>query len=48
VVLSAILLAWLLVKARLGIPRPIFTDVAAAFLVGEGLFWFVSRTVIEG
>jgi hypothetical protein len=48
VVLGAIAAAELLVKIRLGIPRPVFTDIAAAFLVGEGLLWFVSRTVIEG
>jgi HupE / UreJ protein len=48
VVLGAIAVAYLLVKIRLGVPRPIFTDIAAAFLVGEGLCWFLSRTVIEG
>jgi HupE / UreJ protein len=48
VVLGALLVAYILVKARLGIPRAIFTDIAAAFLVGEGLCWFLSRTVIEG
>jgi HupE / UreJ protein len=45
VVLGALTLAWLLVRARLGIPRPLFTDIAAAFLVGEGLCWFVQRSV---
>jgi hypothetical protein len=45
VVMSAILLAYLLVKLRLGVPRPILTDVAASFLVGEGLYWFLGRTV---
>jgi hypothetical protein len=48
VVLGALAAAYLLSKIRLALPRPIFTDVAAAFLVGEGLFWFVSRTVVEG
>lgn len=48
VVLGALAVARVLVKARLGIPRPIFTDIAASFLVGEGLFWFLSRTVVEG
>jgi hypothetical protein len=48
VVLSAVLLAYILVKVRLAIPRPIFTDVAAAFLVAEGLAWFLSRTVVLG
>jgi hypothetical protein len=45
VVMSAILVAYLLVKLRLGVPRPILTDVAASFLVGEGLYWFLGRTV---
>jgi len=45
VVLTALLLASLLVRIRLAIPRPVFGDIAAAFLVGEGLFWFVTRTV---
>lgn len=45
VVLGALLIAWLLVKARLALPRPLFTDIAAAFLVGEGLCWFVERSV---
>lgn len=45
VVLGALLVAWLLVRARLAIPRPLFTDIAAAFLVGEGLCWFVERSV---
>ncbi len=45
VVLGALALAWLLVRARLAIPRPLFTDIAAAFLVGEGLCWFLERSV---
>ncbi len=45
VVMSAILVAYLFVKVRLGVPRPILTDVAASFLVGEGLYWFLGRTV---
>jgi hypothetical protein len=45
VVLGALAVAWLLVRARLAIPRPLFTDIAAAFLVGEGLCWFVERSV---
>jgi hypothetical protein len=45
VVMGAILVAYLLVKLRLGVPRPILTDVAASFLVGEGLYWFLGRTV---
>jgi HupE / UreJ protein len=45
VVLGALAVAWLLVRVRLAIPRPLFTDIAAAFLVGEGLCWFVQRSV---
>ena len=45
VVMSAILVAYLMVKMRLGVPRPILTDLAASFLVGEGLYWFLGRTV---
>jgi len=48
VVLSAVLLAAILVKVRLAIPRPVFTDVAASFLVAEGLVWFLSRTIVFG
>jgi hypothetical protein len=48
VVLGALLIAWLLVRARLSIPRPLFTDIAAAFLVGEGLCWFIERSVTLG
>jgi hypothetical protein len=45
VVLGAVLLAKALVRLRLGIPRPLFTDVAAAFLIGEGLYWFIGRSI---
>jgi hypothetical protein len=48
VVMSAVLIAYLLTKMKLGIPRPIFTDLAASFLVGEGLYWFLGRTVLAG
>ena len=48
VVLGALSSAWLLVRARLAMPRPLFTDIAAAFLVGEGLCWFVERSVTLG
>lgn len=48
VVLGALAIAWLLVRVRLAIPRPLFTDIAAAFLVGEGLCWFVQRSVSLG
>jgi hypothetical protein len=45
VVMSAVLVAYLLVKVKLAIPRPIFTDIAASFLVAEGLVWLLTRTV---
>jgi HupE / UreJ protein len=48
VVLGAILLARLFVRMRLALPRPLFTDLAASFLVGEGLYWFLGRTVALG
>jgi hypothetical protein len=31
-------------KYRLALPRPIVVDVCSAFLVGLGVFWFVSRS----
>jgi hypothetical protein len=48
VVLGALLLARALVRLRLAIPRPLFTDLAAALLVGQGLYWFLGRTVMLG
>jgi HupE / UreJ protein len=43
-VLSVTLIAWLLVKMKFALPRPIVTDVCSAFLVCIGVFWFVSRS----
>src|ERR1700761_5237947 len=43
-VLSVTLIAWLLVKMKFALPRPIVTDVCSAFLVGIGVFWFISRS----
>jgi hypothetical protein len=34
----------LISRWRLSLPRPIVIDVGSAFLVGLGLFWFVSRS----
>jgi len=48
VVLGALLLARLCVRIHLSMPRPLFTDLAASFLVGEGLYWFLGRTVMLG
>lgn len=45
VVLVALLFAHALSKVRLAIPRPLFTDVASSFLVAEGLYWFVTRSI---
>jgi HupE / UreJ protein len=43
-VLGLIGVVALLVRLKLAIPRPIIVDVGSAFLVGLGLFWFVSRS----
>jgi hypothetical protein len=48
VVLTALLFAYALVKVRLAVPRPLFTDIASAFLVGEGLYWFITRSIVLG
>jgi HupE / UreJ protein len=45
VVLTALLIAHLLKRVKLAIPRPLFGDLAASFLVGEGLVWFITRSV---
>ena len=45
VVLGALLVAQLFVRLRMGLPRPLFTDIAAAFLIGEGLCWFLQRSI---
>jgi hypothetical protein len=43
-VIAATLLVVLLRRLRLALPRPIVVDVASAFLVGLGVFWYVSRS----
>jgi hypothetical protein len=43
-VLAVTLLAVGLFRLKLTLPRPIVVDVCAAFLVGLGVFWFVSRS----
>ncbi len=48
VVLGALALVALCVRLRFTIPRPLFTDIAASLLVGEGLFWFLGRSVSLG
>ncbi len=43
-VLAALGLVALLVRARLALPRPIVVDALAAGLVGLGMYWFISRS----
>lgn len=43
-VLAALTLVALLVRARLALPRPIVVDTLSAGLVGLGMYWFVSRS----
>jgi len=46
VVLLALLVAQGLSRLRVAIPRPLFTDLASAFLVAEGVYWFITRSII--
>ncbi len=34
----------ILARLKLTLPRPVVVDLGSAFLVGLGLFWFVSRS----
>jgi hypothetical protein len=43
-VVGATLLVGMLAKCKFVLPRPLVVDVASAFLVGLGVFWFVSRS----
>ena len=45
-VLGVTLLVWGLTRIKWTVPRPIFVDFASAFLVAEGLFWYVSRSFV--
>ena len=45
-VLGVTLLVYGLSKIKWTVPRPIFVDFASAFLVAEGLFWYVSRSFV--
>jgi hypothetical protein len=45
-VIGAMMLVLALRKLKLALPRPIVVDVASAFLVGLGTFWFVSRSFV--
>ncbi|MDB5702942.1 MAG: HupE/UreJ family protein [Sphingomonas bacterium] len=46
IVLLLSLATYLLVRAKLALPRPIVVDVAASALVGIGVYWFVGRSFI--
>jgi hypothetical protein len=48
VVLVAIGVARLLARVQLAMPRPLFTDLASGFLVAEGFYWFISRSMVWG
>ena len=43
-VVGVTVLVALLSRVKLTLPRPIVVDVASAFLVGIGVFWFVTRS----
>ena len=43
-VLGATAVVAVLVKLKVALPRPLVVDVASSFLVGLGVFWFVSRS----
>ena len=43
-VVGATLLVATMAKYKLALPRPLVVDVASSFLVGLGVFWFVSRS----
>ena len=43
-VVGATLLVGALARYKLTLPRPLVVDVASSFLVGLGVFWFVSRS----
>ena len=45
-VLAALGLVTLLMRAKLALPRPIVVDTVSAGLVGLGMYWFVSRSYV--
>ena len=45
VVLGTLALVRLCLRLGLSMPRPLLTDLAASFLIGEGLYWFLGRSV---
>jgi hypothetical protein len=46
-VLAALGLVALLVRAKLALPRPIVVDTVSAGLVGLGMYWFISRSYVS-
>jgi hypothetical protein len=45
-VVGATLLVVLLMRLKLSLPRRLMVDVASAFLVGLGVFWFITRSYV--
>jgi hypothetical protein len=45
-VLAALGLVALLMRAKLALPRPIVVDTVSAGLVGLGMYWFISRSYV--
>jgi hypothetical protein len=45
-VVGVSLIVVLLVKMKKTLPRPIVVDVCSAFLIGLGLYWFLSRAYV--
>ncbi|HUO21684.1 MAG TPA: HupE/UreJ family protein [Caulobacteraceae bacterium] len=45
-VLGVTLLVYALSRIKWTVPRPVFVDFASAFLIAEGLFWYVSRSFV--
>jgi hypothetical protein len=46
VVMVVLGVTWLLIKAKLSLPRPLVVDLASAGLVGIGLYWFLGRAYV--
>lgn len=46
-VLAALGVVALLVRAKLALPRPIVVDTVSAGLVGLGMYWFISRNFVS-
>ena len=43
-VVGATVLVAILARTKFALPRPLVVDVASCYLVGLGVFWFVSRS----